>query len=70
MTAQLKHGTLALLFAASLVGPAMAHHSHNAYELTEWTTMEGTVNQVLLLNPHFFGRYFLQRETCITHCFN
>ena len=59
------------MFAASMVGPpAMAHHSHNAYELSVWTTMEGTVNQVLLLNPHFFGRYFLQRETCITHCFN
>jgi len=52
MTAQLKHGTLALLFAASMCGPAMAHHSHNAYELSVWTTMEGTVNQVHLINPH------------------
>ena len=46
------HGLPALLLAASLVGPATAHHSHNAYELSVWTTMEGTVNQVLLLNPH------------------
>ena len=52
MTAQLKHRGLALLLAASLFGPAIAHHSHNAYEVTVWTTLEGTVNQVLLINPH------------------
>ena len=52
ITAQLKHRGLALLFAASLVVPAIAHHSHNAYEVTVWSTLEGTVNQVLLINPH------------------
>ena len=52
MAAQFKHGGLALLVAASLAFPAVAHHSHNAYELTVWTTLEGTVNQVHLINPH------------------
>lgn len=52
MAAQFKHGGLALLVAASLAFPAVAHHSHNAYELTVWTTLEGTVNRVHLINPH------------------
>lgn len=52
MAAQFKHGGLALLVAASLAFPAVAHHSHNAYELKVWTTLEGTVNQVHLINPH------------------
>jgi len=52
MVSQFKNGGLALLVAASLAFPAVAHHSHNAYELTAWTTLEGTVNQVHLINPH------------------
>jgi hypothetical protein len=32
--------------------PAAAHHSHNAYEVTKWTTMEGTVTEIHYLQPH------------------
>jgi hypothetical protein len=32
--------------------PAWAHHSHNAYEVTVWTTMEGTVTEIHYLLPH------------------
>ena len=32
--------------------PAWAHHSHNAYEVTMWTTIEGTVTEIhYLLSP-------------------
>ena len=43
------------LIAAMLAGawlPAAAHHSHNAYEVTVWATLEGTVREVHLMNPH------------------
>ena len=43
---------LAAAFTAALVLPAWAHHSHNAYEITVWSEMEGTVSQVHLMNPH------------------
>ena len=43
---------LAVVFTAALALPAWAHHSHNAYEVTVWSEMEGTVNQVHLMNPH------------------
>ena len=29
-----------------------AHHSHNAYEVTVWSELEGTVSDVLIMNPH------------------
>ncbi len=29
-----------------------AHHSHNAYEVTVWSELEGTVSNVLIMNPH------------------
>ena len=32
--------------------PVSAHHSHNAYEVTKWTTMEGTVTEIHYLQPH------------------
>ena len=52
MTNRLKHRGLALISASSLVFPALAHHSHNAYEVTEWSNLQGTVSDVLLMNPH------------------
>lgn len=36
-------------FGLSLAG---AHHSHNAYEVTVWSELEGTVSNVLIMNPH------------------
>ncbi|NNC64656.1 MAG: hypothetical protein HKN84_07710 [Gammaproteobacteria bacterium] len=29
-----------------------AHHSHNAYEITVWSELEGTVSDVLIMFPH------------------
>lgn len=29
-----------------------AHHSHNAYEVTVWSELEGTVSDVLIMFPH------------------
>ncbi len=40
----------ASMFAISSM--AIAHHSHNSYEITVWTTIEGTVREVHLMNPH------------------
>jgi hypothetical protein len=41
---------MASVLAMSLT--ARAHHSHNAYEVTVWTTIEGTVREVHIMNPH------------------
>jgi hypothetical protein len=35
-----------------LAAPALAHHSHAAYDVTKWTVLEGTVKQVILISPH------------------
>ena len=40
------------VLAAALPLPAWAHHSHNAYEVTKWTEMEGTVTEIHYLQPH------------------
>lgn len=37
---------------AGMTGPVWAHHSHNAYEVTKWTTLEGTVTELHYLLPH------------------
>jgi Family of unknown function (DUF6152) len=42
----------ALLSAAALSAPLVAHHSHGNYDLTTWTLMEGTVKQVVFIVPH------------------
>ena len=44
--------SLAVLCAVCFVLPVRAHHSHGNYEITKWTTMEGTVKEVHLLVPH------------------
>ena len=44
--------SLATLCAVSMVWPASAHHSHGNYDVTTWTTMEGTVKELHLLVPH------------------
>ena len=43
---------LAGLCAACSVVSASAHHSHGNYDITKWTTMQGTVKEVHLLVPH------------------
>ena len=43
---------LVALHAVALALPLWAHHSHNAYEITVWSDLEGTVRDVYLMNPH------------------
>ena len=48
----IRYSTLMALCAALAVSSVHAHHSHGNYDLTKWTTMEGTVKEVHLLVPH------------------
>jgi hypothetical protein len=41
-----------VLFALLALSPVAAHHSHGNYDLSQWTTMDGTVKEVHLLVPH------------------
>ena len=49
---QLKAFALAATSALLLAYPALAHHSHANYEKAEFIEMEGTVTQVMWMNPH------------------
>ena len=49
---QLKAFALAATSALLLAYPALAHHSHANYEQAEFIEMEGTVTQVMWMNPH------------------
>ncbi len=44
----------AIVLLAVVVMPqiAGAHHSHAAYDIRNWTEMEGTVRQVVFIAPH------------------
>lgn len=48
----LKFVSLAAICVVSLGVPASAHHSHNAYEVTKWSPLEGTVKELHLIIPH------------------
>ena len=43
---------LAVAAAALLSVPASAHHSHANYNTTEFTTVSGTITEVVWTNPH------------------
>ena len=49
---QLKSLSLAALCALTSAMPALAHHSHGNYDVSQWTVYEGTVKEVLLVRPH------------------
>ena len=49
---QLKCLSRLAIVAIALAVPAAAHHSHNAYDQSAWTTYEGMVQEVHLINPH------------------
>ena len=51
MRAQKNFGWLALS-AAALSLPVSAHHSHGNYDVNNYTYLEGTVSEVLWINPH------------------
>jgi hypothetical protein len=46
------HLRLAAICAATFALPAAAHHSHNAYEVTVWSELEGIVSEIHFINPH------------------
>jgi len=43
---------LAAICVVSLGVPASAHHSHNAYEVTKWSPLEGAVKEIHMVVPH------------------
>lgn len=49
---QLKAFGLATICAIILTAPALAHHSHGNYDLSQWVEMEGTVSELVLIVPH------------------
>ena len=67
-------GTLENLLAgalfAALSGAAFAHHASVEYDRSMLHEIEGELISVRWRNPHLFDPCFLQRGTCITHCFN
>src|SRR5215469_9875858 len=44
--------SIAALSAASLAGPALAHHSGSMFDPTKTVTLEGTVKEFQYTNPH------------------
>ena len=47
-----KSFAVAFACVACLTATAFAHHSHGNYDVQTWTTMEGTVKQVIFIVPH------------------
>jgi len=43
---------LAALFATVCALPVWAHHSHGNYVMSDFTTLQGTVKELHLINPH------------------
>ena len=48
----LKFFGLLTICVLSLGLPAGAHHSHNAYEVTKWSNLEGVVKELHWVVPH------------------
>jgi hypothetical protein len=42
----------AFVYVAGCAVSLTAHHSHANYDISKWTTMEGTVKQVIMIAPH------------------
>ena len=48
----LKSFILAAALAVAATLPAVAHHSHGNYDMTQFTTLKGTVKEMHWLTPH------------------
>lgn len=46
------HSLAVAAAVACITLPAVAHHSHGNYEMTEYTHLTGTVTQLHWINPH------------------
>ncbi|HEY5622350.1 MAG TPA: DUF6152 family protein [Gammaproteobacteria bacterium] len=44
--------TLFAVVLGWLALPALAHHSHGNYQMTEYTHLEGVVTEFIFMNPH------------------
>lgn len=49
---QLRISALTLVATVAAAMSAQAHHSHGNYQMTEYTALEGTVTELLWMNPH------------------
>lgn len=49
---QVRFLILAAMCAVTFALPVRAHHSHVNYAVSEFTILEGTVQEILYLNPH------------------
>ena len=47
---------------AALSMPALAHHSHGNYQMTEYTHLEGTVTEFIFMNPHSWVYMSVENE--------
>jgi hypothetical protein len=46
-------GLMVVIMCAAVFGlPLSAHHSHNAYEVTVWSNLEGIVKEIHFIVPH------------------
>ena len=43
---------IVIMCAAMFALPLSAHHSHNAYEVTVWSNIEGVVKELHMVVPH------------------
>jgi Family of unknown function (DUF6152) len=43
---------LVIMCVAAFTMPGSAHHSHNAYEVTVWSNLEGIVKEIHFIVPH------------------
>ncbi len=43
---------LASMCVVFLTSPALAHHSHGNYQMTEYTLLDGTVKEIHWITPH------------------
>lgn len=43
---------LVVMCGAVFAWPALAHHSHGNYQMTEYTYLEGTIKEIHWINPH------------------
>lgn len=46
--------SIVAICAVFMALPVLAHHSHGNYDISKWMTVEGTVKQLHLVNPHSF----------------
>ena len=51
----MRFSVMFLMTTIVLLGTAaLGHHSHSNYDMTEYTHLEGTVTDVLWINPHIW----------------